>query len=179
MKAQTNEKQEERRTQIIDAGWECFIQYGFAKTSMDDIAKKAGVSRPLIYLQFKNKDEIFVEALRQTTNAEIAAAKKAAAADLNNKETLAAIYEELVVRNWARLHKTHGGVDMYAECMRLFPQIEKDYMREVLKLLVPILGDKDVAELFVLCVDGLYGDQPTVPTLRKRIKLLVDQFVKN
>ncbi|KIC39533.1 TetR/AcrR family transcriptional regulator [Leisingera sp. ANG-M7] len=44
---------------ILEAAWMAFSTYGFRKTSMDDIAKGAGMSRPALYLHFKNKDAIF------------------------------------------------------------------------------------------------------------------------
>ena len=50
---------EKRRTAILAAALKCFLQFGYAKTSMDDVAKEANLSRPLIYLKFKNK-EVFV-----------------------------------------------------------------------------------------------------------------------
>src|SRR5204862_6542491 len=48
-----------RRRAILDAALSCFLQYGFAKTSIDDIAKRANLSRPLLYLKYKNKEDIF------------------------------------------------------------------------------------------------------------------------
>ncbi|WP_411351119.1 TetR/AcrR family transcriptional regulator [Leisingera aquaemixtae] len=44
---------------ILEAAWAAFSAYGFRKTSMDDIAKGAGMSRPALYLHFKNKEAIF------------------------------------------------------------------------------------------------------------------------
>lgn len=44
---------------ILEAAWAAFSTYGFRKTSMDDIAKGAGMSRPALYLHFKNKEAIF------------------------------------------------------------------------------------------------------------------------
>ena len=44
---------------ILEAAWMAFSSYGFRKTSMDDIAKGAGMSRPALYLHFKNKEAIF------------------------------------------------------------------------------------------------------------------------
>lgn len=44
---------------ILGAAWTAFATYGFRKASMDDIAKGAGMSRPALYLHFKNKDAIF------------------------------------------------------------------------------------------------------------------------
>lgn len=37
----------------------CFKQYGFKRTSMLDIAKAADMSRPALYILFKNKTDIF------------------------------------------------------------------------------------------------------------------------
>lgn len=44
---------------ILEAAWTAFSTYGFRKTSMDDIASGAGMSRPALYLHFKNKEAIF------------------------------------------------------------------------------------------------------------------------
>lgn len=49
----------ERRSMIMDAGFEVFSNYGFKRTSMDDIAKVAGISRPALYQSFENKADIF------------------------------------------------------------------------------------------------------------------------
>lgn len=43
---------------ILDAAWSAFAAYGFRKTSMDDIARGAGMSRPALYLRYKNKEDI-------------------------------------------------------------------------------------------------------------------------
>src|SRR5581483_9911319 len=44
---------------ILDAALVRFAQYGFRRTSMEDIAAEAGVSRAALYLQFDNKEAIF------------------------------------------------------------------------------------------------------------------------
>ncbi|GAA6207250.1 hypothetical protein NBRC116601_05430 [Cognatishimia sp. WU-CL00825] len=44
---------------ILDAAFQAFAMYGFRRTSMEDIAKGAGISRAAVYQHFKNKDEIF------------------------------------------------------------------------------------------------------------------------
>lgn len=44
---------------ILESAWKAFTTYGFRKTSMDDIARGAGMSRPALYLHYKNKDAIF------------------------------------------------------------------------------------------------------------------------
>lgn len=44
---------------ILQAAWSAFSSYGYRKTSMDDIARGAGMSRPALYLRYPNKRSIF------------------------------------------------------------------------------------------------------------------------
>lgn len=48
-----------RQTAILGAAWQCFATYGFRKTSMDDIARMAGMSRPALYQHYRNKEDVF------------------------------------------------------------------------------------------------------------------------
>lgn len=48
-----------RQQAILDSAWKAFAAYGFRKTSMDDIARGAGISRPALYLHYRNKEDIF------------------------------------------------------------------------------------------------------------------------
>jgi AcrR family transcriptional regulator len=48
-----------RRARVIEGAMKVFLAYGFARTTMDDIAKAAEMSRPALYLLFKNKTDIF------------------------------------------------------------------------------------------------------------------------
>ena len=50
---------EARRAAILDAALRVFGQYGFRRTSMDDIAREAGIGKGTIYLSFTSKDEVF------------------------------------------------------------------------------------------------------------------------
>ncbi|MDP5220481.1 TetR/AcrR family transcriptional regulator [Ruegeria sp. 2205SS24-7] len=49
---------------ILEAAWTAFATYGYRKTSMDDIARGAGMSRAAVYLQYRNKDDIFQTLVR-------------------------------------------------------------------------------------------------------------------
>jgi AcrR family transcriptional regulator len=49
----------QRRDAILVAAATVFRRYGYRRTSMEDIAKETGVSRPSLYSHFKNKDEVF------------------------------------------------------------------------------------------------------------------------
>ena len=57
-RSRNQEEKLERRDAILDAAMTAFFTRGFEKTSMDDIAKGAGLSRSLLYVYFRDKDDI-------------------------------------------------------------------------------------------------------------------------
>ncbi len=57
--------QDERRGQILNAARHCFIQNGYAKTRVDDIAKAASLSKGGVYFHFESKRQIFDALLDQ------------------------------------------------------------------------------------------------------------------
>jgi AcrR family transcriptional regulator len=62
---------EERPQQILAAAFEVFGDHGLAGARLEDIAKRAGVSKGTIYLYFPNKEALFKEMIRQTVVAHI------------------------------------------------------------------------------------------------------------
>ncbi len=50
---------DEKRKRILQCAFDVVLRYGFQRMTMDDVAKACGMSRPALYLQFKNKGEIF------------------------------------------------------------------------------------------------------------------------
>ncbi|RUS59059.1 TetR family transcriptional regulator [Pseudorhodobacter sp. E13] len=50
---------------ITQAALRAFALYGYRRTSMEDIAQGAGMSRAALYLRFKNKEDIFRSLVRQ------------------------------------------------------------------------------------------------------------------
>lgn len=54
----SDEHREARRDQILEAALSCFSHKGYHDTSMQDIAKEAGLSTGAAYIHFKGKEEI-------------------------------------------------------------------------------------------------------------------------
>lgn len=52
-------RKEERPDEIADAAFEIFAERGFERARVDDVAKRAGVSKGLMYVYFKTKEELF------------------------------------------------------------------------------------------------------------------------
>jgi len=54
-----------RPDEVLDAALELFIEQGFAKTRVDDIAKRAGISKGAVYLYFPSKEKILEALVRR------------------------------------------------------------------------------------------------------------------
>jgi AcrR family transcriptional regulator len=63
-----------RQSALLEAAVGVFARYGFRKTSMEEVAHAAGVSRQGLYLQFANKEELFRKALEHSLNNQLNAA---------------------------------------------------------------------------------------------------------
>jgi len=53
----------DRRDQIVEAAGEVFARLGYQGTTLEDIAAHLGVTRPLIYHYFRDKDALYLELL--------------------------------------------------------------------------------------------------------------------
>jgi AcrR family transcriptional regulator len=60
---------ETRERQMLDAAVSGFARHGYQAASMDDIAEAAGVSKPLVYLYLKSKEELFLACIRREREA--------------------------------------------------------------------------------------------------------------
>lgn len=57
-------RKEDRPQEITDAALEAFSEKGYAATRVTDVARKAGVSKGLLYLYFKTKEDLFKAVIR-------------------------------------------------------------------------------------------------------------------
>lgn len=66
--------EDQRRRQLLTAAFDVFVRFGFRKTSMDEVARAAQVSRQALYLHFANKEELFRAAVQQVLDDALSAA---------------------------------------------------------------------------------------------------------
>lgn len=61
----TQKRSIKKKEKIIDSGFELICEKGYYNTNTAEIAKNAGVSTGIIYQYFKDKHDIFIEALKK------------------------------------------------------------------------------------------------------------------
>lgn len=79
-----------RRAQLLESALEVFVAQGYHAAAMDDIADRAGVSKPVLYQHFPGKLELYLALLDQSCDTIIDATRRALEATDNNKERVAA-----------------------------------------------------------------------------------------
>ena len=99
----------DRRAALLEAAYATFLRFGFRKTSMDDIARDAEISRQALYAYFSDKEALFREAMQ----AGLDAAMADVVAALDGDAPAAPIGERLVraLEQWTGRHLERMGSD--------------------------------------------------------------------
>ena len=129
----------ERPQEILEAAFVEFSRNGYAMTTLDRVAERAGVTKGTIYVYFENKEHLFISMVREVT-----------------KATLDTVHEML---------ETHEGSTadlLRAQFSFIYQHIVEDRRRrEVLRMLIaeaprfPELADRYHQEILRPCLDML------------------------
>jgi AcrR family transcriptional regulator len=63
----------DRRTMVLDSAMVTFARFGYRKTSMEEVARAAHISRPGLYFLFSSKETLFRAAVTQALERDITA----------------------------------------------------------------------------------------------------------
>src|SRR6187397_1360566 len=94
----------ERRAQLLDAAQAVFVQSGYHSAAMDEIADRAGVSKPVLYQHFPGKLDLYLALIDHHRGLLEQAVRDALASTTDNKQRVIACidaYFEFVSRQGA------------------------------------------------------------------------------
>jgi AcrR family transcriptional regulator len=80
----------ERRAQLLDSALQVFVAQGYHAAAMDDIAERAGVSKPVLYQHFPGKLDLYLALLDSACDEVIDNCRRALAETDDNKTRVAA-----------------------------------------------------------------------------------------
>ncbi len=124
-------RKDARPLELVDAALELFVERGFSSTRLDDVAKRAGVSKGTLYLYFDSKDDLFKAVVREGIVSKIAVFEQYLQ-DSDKSATI--LLEELIQAWWDQIASTKlGGISklMMSEAGN-FPELAKFYHAEVM-----------------------------------------------
>lgn len=125
-------RKEARPSEIVEAARNCFIARGFAKTRVEEVARRAGVSKGTVYVYFPSKEALFEAVIRTNVLPVLEQAQKMVASDpdiaasTQLKFLVTTFYRELVGTDRKKLLHL-----IIAEGPH-FPWLTEFYYREIL-----------------------------------------------
>jgi AcrR family transcriptional regulator len=129
--SQRSENAALRRNAIVEAALEEFVENGFAATRLDDVARRAGVAKGTIYLNFKDKEALFAAIVKQQIGPHIEAVKAMAISGGSLQEFLQAAFPRLVRE---MVEAKQGAVlRMFLAEAGRFPKLAKSYYQMVIE----------------------------------------------
>ena len=163
------------RSRILEATYECIAEYGYSKTNFADVGRRAGISRSLMYLYFKNKEDLFITMTNERHDNYIVQSGEVLRSDFSKKEKLQKIIGIWIIDPYRIIVKTPQP-DAWLDELKSVAQSELKFRELFIKSLAPLLG-KGLAEVVVLSFKGLLDDRPPVKTLQKRADILIDMSI--
>ena len=79
---------DERRGQLLTTASEVFVDRGFHATGMDEIADRAGVSKPVLYQHFSSKLDLYLAVLQQHVDILVSGVRQALRTTTDNRQRL-------------------------------------------------------------------------------------------
>ncbi|ETK31196.1 TetR family transcriptional regulator [Microbispora sp. ATCC PTA-5024] len=79
-----------RRRQLLSAAQEVFVENGYHAAAMDEIAERAGVSKPVLYQHFPGKLELYLALLDLHVDDMVSRCRQALASTTDNKQRVQA-----------------------------------------------------------------------------------------
>jgi len=124
-------RKDARPKELLASAMELFVERGFASTRLEDVARRAGVSKGTLYLYYANKEDLFKAVVRQTILPMIDDAETSVAEfDGHSAELL----RHVILSWWVRIGATKAsGISklILAEADN-FPELARFYQEEVM-----------------------------------------------
>lgn len=132
-------RKDARPQELLAAALDLFVERGFASTRLEDVAKRAGVSKGTLYLYFTNKEELFKAVVRENI---VPALGEAEAIIANFEGHSADMLRCVIMGWWERIGATQasGIVKLVMAEASNFPELAKFYQEEVIERSSAMMG---------------------------------------
>lgn len=132
-------RKEARPREIVSAALDLFVERGYAATKIEDVARRAGVSKGTMYLYFDSKEALFKEVVRASVVTEIERAEQKLR---DHRGSAAQLLEELIEMFWSVIGESRSsGLPklMIGEATH-FPELARFWYEEVVRRSRDLLG---------------------------------------
>ncbi len=130
------------REAILDATDHLLGRLGYQKTTIDDLAREAGVARRTVYLHFPSKEEIFLCSIDRVVDRLLARLNSLAAEAAPPADRLRRMLLERVLYRFDSVREYHGSLDELLAVLRPAYLRRRDrYFRAETEILAGVLAE--------------------------------------
>jgi AcrR family transcriptional regulator len=137
----------DRRGEVLDATYECLTRYGVRRTTMEDIASVAGMSRAAVYQYVRNKDDAFRGLAIRLHEAALAQAQAAASGEGTPEQRIRGVLDAKLQLVLGMLTDSSHTAELLDEKGRLFGDICTQFTSDIVKLLTALLLEAGISTL--------------------------------
>jgi AcrR family transcriptional regulator len=165
-----------KRARILEAATRLVLAYGFSRTTMGDIASAAEMSRPALYLLFKNKTEIYRAIAEQLLDRSVAQAGVILRREEPFAERMMAMIEECLIAMMRHIAASPHGAEILDMKSRLAGDLHAAWRSRLGALVEAAVADEarrngvdlqarglSAPLLSALLLDGLEGMKMRIP----------------
>jgi AcrR family transcriptional regulator len=165
-----------KRAAVLEAALGVFGRFGFQKTSMEAVAKAAGISRPGLYLLFPNKEELYRATMRGVMErAQLAMEARFADSSLGFEDKLVEALDALM-GHYVESQVSRDLADLLENSGQQLGSMFGDYQQRArttisarIKSLAPSLDAEDVMELLFAAALTWKSTAATRAEFRERV----------
>src|SRR5271156_4187936 len=193
MKNQRRGAPETKRAAILDAALRLFSQYGYRRTSIEDIAREAEIAKGTVYLSFKSKEEIFralcESLIERIESAVILARETSGPIDERLVAMLEAKFGFLFETVYRSAHaaelmdsKNRLSSDLFAQSSRRYMKVLRETIEDATRAgeLAPSrmeLDTDDLAQMLVAAAHGVENNSTSGAQYHRRLREIVRVIV--
>jgi AcrR family transcriptional regulator len=162
----------QRREQVLATALEVFVRFGYRKTSMDDVAQAAEISRPGLYFLFSSKPELFRAAVVRALEADLSAAESALSTyEKPESQRLLEAFDHWTGRYLGPMTRDLPAV-LEENPSRLSGLVD-EYPGRFAALIEDALGNPDLAQTLISAALGIKHQVTTREEFRARLEVAI------
>lgn len=174
----------DRQAAVLDSALLTFARFGYRKTSMEEIARAAHISRPGLYFLFTSKEQLFRAAVTQALARDIATVEKVLmTTDLPLRKRLIESFDQWAGRYVGPLHADVEAViaenpDLLGAIVESAPRRFEELITEAIVIEFGRASAHVVAQTMISTSIGIKHQVTSRQAYRERLEIAVDLLLR-
>lgn len=175
----------ENHDKLLRAAIDTFARYGFRRTTMGDIAKAAGLSRPTLYARFPNKEEVLTAAIGAVGAQALQDLTARWAPATTAQQVLADYCDEMILKQYDMIKNMPDSAELFSGltegAQAALDELQDQHAQAMLAKLRSLYGQADVPEqavgFFIAAAKGLKMVAVDREVLESHLGMLSDLLI--